>query len=173
MSNEREIRSLIQSIAAAGNKKQVLFTVEVIEVQSETCTVDHNGIILTDIRLSAVIDGSNTKKIIKPVKGSQVLVADLSNGDLRDLAIIQVSETDSIVYNGGELGGLAIVEKIENNLKSLKNYVEAMNRALPTAFSAIGVGTAANGTTASTKYTSSMIGKSISFENMENTKIKH
>ena len=169
----RKIREIIQSIAAAGNKKQMLFTAEVVSVESDTCTINHSGMNLRDVRLSAVVDASKTKKLIIPAKGSQVLVADLSGGDLRDLAVIQVSETDSVVFNGGDLGGIPIVEKIENNLKALKNYVEAMNRALPNAFTAIGVGTAANGGTASAKYTSSMVSKTITFENMENTKILH
>lgn len=173
MDRLRRIRESIQAIANAGSKHDVLFTAKVVSITGDTCTVEHNDMELTGVRLSAVVDASTSKKLIKPKKNSQVLVADLSNGGLRDLAVVQVSETDSIIWNGGELGGIPIVKKIEDNLKSLKDFVEAMNDALPGAFSAVGSSTAANGSLGGTNYTTAMTGKTISFVDMEDTKIKH
>ena len=134
-----------------------------------TCSVLIKDVEFPNVLLSPI--KGNNGLMMYPKIGSIVLIALIENTDKS--FVTMYSEVDLFEFNKGQNGGLAIVKKIEKNLDSLKNYVESMNRALPTAFSAIGVGTAANGTTASTNYTGSMIGKTISFENMENTKIKH
>lgn len=76
-------------------------------------------------------------------------------------------------FNDGSNGGLAIVSKIQANLAALKTYVEAMNTALPSAFTAVGVGAAAAGSAGASSYNLAMAGKTITLENMENTKVKH
>jgi hypothetical protein len=43
---------------------------------------------------------------------------------------------------------------------------------LPSAFNAVGASTAASGAAGATSYNTSMTGKTISFSDMENTKIK-
>ncbi len=85
---------------------------------------------------------------------------------------IQVNK-DGIICNGGKLGGLVMIKELKENLDNLKKYVEAINSALPSAFSAVGASTAANGALGAQSYQGSMVGKNIQFENMENDKVKH
>lgn len=82
-------------------------------------------------------------------------------------------KADEIVFNGGENYGLVKVEQLQKNLDSLKQYVEAIHAALPSAFSAVGAAMLSNGATGGTAYTTAMAGKSVVLENMENEKIKH
>ena len=173
MDDAQRIRRAIIAIADSGNKSPLLFTVTVKSVSGETCTVEYAGTILTGVRLSAVIDGNSNKTVLKPTQNSKVLVADLSGGQLRDLAVVSFSELDSITYFGGQLGGIPIVQKIEDNLNNLKDLVNAMHAALPTAFAAVLTGASATGPGGSTSYTTTMAGKTIVFENMEDTNIKH
>ncbi|MNS21777.1 hypothetical protein D3C72_535470 [compost metagenome] len=79
----------------------------------------------------------------------------------------------STVFNDGKNRGLVKIKALEDNLDSLKLYIEAIHAALPGAFTAIGVGSAANGGTGSAIYLSGMAGKQIVIEDMENTDIKH
>lgn len=181
MTQEREIRELIKKIAGTNGVSSLFITAQVVSVSSETCTVKRNGVQLTDVRLNAMVsDDKSTKNlIIKPTVGSTVMLADLSGGLYRDLAVIGWSGVDSIningtiTINGGKQGGLINIADLKTNLDNLKSYVEAMNTALPAAFTAVGAALQANGATASGSYTTSMTGQAITFKNMEDTNIKH
>ena len=173
MDYAKEIREAIIAIAASNGMKQILFNAKVLSVGEQTCTVEYNDIELTDVRLSAVIDSSTTKVIKKPVKGSYVLVCDLSGGELRDLAIVKLSETELIQYNGGKNGGIPKIQELKESIDSIKSFVEAMHKALPSAFNAIGAGTAALGKTGGSAYTTAMLAKKITIKDFEDTKITH
>ena len=171
MSKESEIKRLLREII--GDSGLPFIHAEVVIVDDETCTVKRNGLEITDVRLGAVINGNAKNLIIKPKIGSMVLIADMSLGTLRDLAIIGWSEVETITINGGELGGLVKIQKLEDNLNSLKTMIESIHAALPGAFTAIGAAAAAAGSLGATAYTQAMIGKSISIVDMEDEKIKH
>lgn len=80
---------------------------------------------------------------------------------------------DVVEFNGGKNKGLVKIAELEKNLDSLKKYVEAINIALPSAFTAVAAAMAANGALGATSYQASMAGKIIMFGKMENEKIKH
>lgn len=101
--NSKEIRSVIRKIAGIDNEGLIFFNAEVVSVDSETCTVKRNNINHTDVRLAAVIDGNTKNLLVKPKVGSMVLIADLSEGDLRDLAVVAWSEVDSISCKTGSI----------------------------------------------------------------------
>lgn len=79
---------------------------------------------------------------------------------------------DGIVLNGGSLGGLVILEKINKNLDQLKKYAETMKSAVSSGLKAVGAGTAANGMTGASTFDGAMSSAIISFEDMENEKVK-
>ena len=79
---------------------------------------------------------------------------------------------DGIVLNGGSLGGLVILEKIKKNLDQLKKYAETMKSAVSSGLKAVGAGTAANGMTGASAFDGAMSSAIISFEDMENEKVK-
>lgn len=97
-------------------------------------------------------------------------IISVKNGDNERLAIDVAS--GATTFNGGELGGLVILQKLVDNLTSIKDFAEAINSALPSAFSAIGSGSTANGANGATSYSGSMSGKAITLGDMENKNIK-
>lgn len=110
--------------------------------------------------------------VVKPVLNTDCLIA-IIEGDESTAFLLYADEAELTQFNGGENGGLALAQKIATNQESIKNYVEAINAALPGAFVAIGVGTAANGTLGKESYDAAMTGKSITIEEIEDTKITH
>ena len=146
---------------------------------------DFAGTLYPDVRKRAAIS-SYEGIVVTPVVGSSVIVSRIGESDEMFVEMFSEVETiywkigeqtlkmdkDSIVCNGGALGGMVILEKLEANLDALKKYVEAIHQALPGAFTAIGIKDLADGGAGSISYTTSMTGKAINFQAMENSKIK-
>ena len=173
-----EIRKSIQGMVK-GTGKAGCFTAKVKAVDGDTCSVELDGLTLTDVRLRAVVNGENSKILVTPETGSYVLVADLS-GDFSQLAVVGYSEVEKIevdaeqiIFNGGENNGLVKIEELKRNLDTLKNYIMALQSAVATGLGAVGAGTAANGETGAGAFGEAMTGRSINFEDMEDTKITH
>lgn len=157
-----------------------LITAEVKSVEGETCTVLVGELEVPEVLLTPADEGAEGKLVITPKVGSQVTVADLSGGELRQLTVVHWGEvekisltTDSIEMNGGENGGLVKIAKLQHNLDALKQHVEAMQRAIGTGFASVGASTAANGALGKQAFDAQMAGKMINFEDMEDTKITH
>jgi hypothetical protein len=175
-------------MAGAGLQRVVIFPAQVTKVTGSTCSVMIEELEITDVRLRAVINSHSGQLLITPKTGSYVLVTDLSGGNYRDLAVISYSEVEAVniaigdttvdvdangvSFNGGGLGGLVKLQELRENLESLQQYVEAIHGALPSAFSAIGAGAAANGGSGAMSYQSAMAGKTVQIKDMENDKIK-
>ncbi|MBP5536445.1 MAG: hypothetical protein J6X62_06590 [Bacteroidales bacterium] len=104
--------------------RDMLHIAKVVKVDGDGCTVDLDGLQLEGVRLRAVADGSDTGLLLTPKAGSYVLVADLSNGDLRQLAVIAYSEVETIEIHGGDKGGLVNIKQLTNKLN---NLVQAFN----------------------------------------------
>ena len=175
-----EIKESIQKMASKGGAG-IVFTAKVKSVQANTtCTVELEGLTVSDVRLRAVVNGETSKILVTPKTGSYVLVADLS-GDLSQLAVVGYSEVekievdanDEIVFNGGNNNGMVKIEELKRNLDTLKNYIMALQSAVATGLGAVGAGTAANGETGAGAFGEAMTGRSINFEDMEDTKITH
>lgn len=171
----RQLRAIVGAEGAAP-----IFTGEVKSVDGETCTVLVGELEVPDVLLTPADDGNGGKLTITPKTGSMVTVADLSGGDLRHMTVIQWGEVekitgkfDSIELNGGDNGGLVNVEKLKNNLNSLKRYVEAMKSAIGTGFTSVGAGSAANGPAGNTAFNAAMAAQNINFEDMEDKRITH
>jgi hypothetical protein len=179
MDSLSEIRESIRNMAA-GTGGARIFTAKVMGTDGDTCCVDIDGLVVSDVRLRAVVNGEESGILVTPKTDSYVTVADMS-GNLTRLVVVGFSEVekievnadDKIIFNGGENHGLVKIEELKNNLDTLKNYVEAMKAAVSAGLSAIGAGTAANGATGKTTFESSMVSQSINFEDMEDTNITH
>ena len=168
----KDVRELIRKIAGVDNQGLIFFNAEVMSVDGETCTVTRNGLQFTDVRLAAVVDGNTKNLLIKPKVGSMVLIADLSEGLMRDLGIIGWSEVDTITINGGDNGGLTITPTLVQELNK--------NNAILTAL--IGVLTGApipepgNASPSALQIAlkTAVTGKQLGdFSQIENKKIKH
>ena len=188
MNRVQDIKEAIRQISGGNRGGNGLFLVgKVKSVEGETCTVDVAGLVLDEVRLTAVNDGTDGKLLLTPKADSMVLMADMSGGMLRDLAVIgythiekgeasfgQIAiEADSIELNGGDNGGLVNIESLKNNLDTLKKYVEAMKKAIANGFTSVGASTAANGPAGRATFEGAMAAQMINFEDMEDTKITH
>lgn len=124
------------------------------------------------VRLQAIEDSNVVGQLVVPKVGSWVIVATVNN-DPAQSYVAMFSEVDEVWLHGNQHGGLPIVQKVQDNLDALKNFVEAMNAAIGPAFSAVGAGTAANGASGQSSYQGAMGTQSISFQSMENEAVKH
>lgn len=124
-------------ITISGNTaKGMIFLAKVKCVNGESCSVDVDGLELTDIRLRAVVNGQLCKILITPQIGSYVLVADVSGGNMTELIVIAVSEIakiesncEDVILNGGQHGGIVKIVELTNKLNALKDSVNALTRA--------------------------------------------
>jgi hypothetical protein len=126
---------------------QAFFTAQVMSIENNTCTVDYDGLHISDVRLTPTTTEKQDAILLTPAIGSFVLVATLS-GDLNNLCIISMDTIESLkitigeisvfvdkqgaVFNGGSLGGFVklgdLVKKINNmesQLNTLKNVLKA------------------------------------------------
>ena len=149
---------------ASGIGRSSVFTAKVIDVMNDTCSVELEGMKLTDVRLRAVVNGENSKILVTPKTNSYVLVADMA-GDLSQLAVVGYSEvekieidaTDKIIFNGGNNKGLVQIERLTQKLNDLVNAISTHTHT----------------TSVGPTDTPSWIAPSFSKEDYEDTKITH
>lgn len=147
-----------------GTKGQSLFTAKVLSTDGETCCVDIDGLVLSDVQLRAVVNGEESGILITPKTGSYVTVADLS-GDLTRIVVVGFSEVEKIsidaetdiVINGGGYGGLIKIEDLVDELNRLVQTFNSHTHVVP------------NGTSNAP----STLASSFSTSTLENTKIRH
>lgn len=126
-----KISEALQDIAAKRGKPSAFVVAEVKSVSGQTCEAEVGGTLtLTDIWLTAADTGSDKALLVVPKVGSQILLADLSGGQLRELVMVACTDTESITINGGENGGLV-------NIGSLKDYLDAFKNAVLQALATI------------------------------------
>lgn len=122
-----EIKENIRKIA--GRQRQVIFTAKVVSVDGEVCTVEVDGLRISDVRLRSVINGENSKLLITPKQDSYVTVVD-TMGDMCSLVVIAYSEIDHIdidsdnviTINGGKNGGLVTIQELTDQLNELVKW---------------------------------------------------
>lgn len=122
-----EIRESIKNMSS-GNGGAGIFTAKVLSTDGDTCCVDIDGLVVSDVRLRAVVNGEESGILVTPKTGSYVTVADLS-GNLTRLVVVGFSEVekievdadDKIIFNGGQNKGLIQIEKLTQKLNDLVN----------------------------------------------------
>jgi hydrogenase maturation factor len=99
-----------------------------VDETKKTCKVNIDELEYEDIRLNAVVDDNNdTHSYVVPKVGSWVMVSFIENSET-DGFLSSFSEIDKlilnaneIVFNKGELKGLAKVEALKSKLNALEN----------------------------------------------------
>ncbi len=163
MDNLSSIRNSIRNMVG-GTNGQSLFTAKVLSTDGETCCVDADGLVLSDVQLRAVVNGEESGILITPKTGSYVTVADLS-GDLTRIVVVGFSEVEKIsidaetdiVINGGGYGGLIKIEDLVDELNRLVQTFNSHTHVVP------------NGTSNAP----STLASSFSTSTLENTKVRH
>lgn len=171
MGKIQDIKEAIRTIAGKGNGGGLFLVGEVKSVEGESCTVEVAGLELDEVRLTAVNDGADGKLLLTPKEGSMVLLADMSGGLLRDLAVVGYTNVerieatcDSIELNGGNNGGLVNIEKLKGWMRDVESDLETLKTLLQTS------PIAGNGAPAAIVFTPQT--KSVASD-IEDTKITH
>src|SRR5690554_791727 len=105
MSQTQQIRDALKNITGTQKKQTIIFSAKVIRVLNKVCDVEYNGMTITGVKLSPVLDSSNTSVMIKPTPNSYITVIDASMGDLRDLYAILFTDVSDIIIDEGKNGG--------------------------------------------------------------------
>lgn len=136
MDSLSEIRESIRNMAA-GTGGARIFTAKVLSTDGETCCVDIDGLVVSDVRLRAVVNGEESGILVTPKTGSYVTVADLS-GNLTRLVVVGFSEVekievnadDRIIFNGGQNHGLVKVENMVGWMQKVYNDLQTLTGLL-------------------------------------------
>lgn len=134
MSVYSEIREKLEGFKSNGSGASMggLMIAEVKSVEGDTCTIAvDDDLDLSDVRLRVVSDdNTSSKMLLTPKIGSFVLVADLSGGDLSDMAVVMFSEVEKIIINGGNNGGLVKINDLVNHLNTIENDINTLKSAV-------------------------------------------
>lgn len=120
----RQLKESLRQYLGLNKRSDSMFFAKVESVQESTCSVEFAGMEITGVSLCATIDNNVNNLIIRPKIGSDVLIADLSGGDLRVLVVIQYTEIDNISINGGKLGGLIKIEELVKRITQIEDKLK-------------------------------------------------
>jgi len=112
MDNISKIKELLRDICGANKRTSGFWMMEIVSVEGDLCTAKINDFEIPNIRLSTIQNGSENGILITPTEGSIVLVADLSGGLLRELAVIGYTEIDSLHIHKEDTTIFADAEKV-------------------------------------------------------------
>lgn len=101
MDKSSKIRELLRKVSGTDKPLFNFRLMEVVSVDGDLCTAKIDEFEIPDIRLTSIEGGSENGILITPSVGSIVTVADLSCGELRELAVVGYSEIDSIRMHKG------------------------------------------------------------------------
>lgn len=157
-----------------GNEKTFLALVEKNYPDKDYIDVkDLSGTLYPEVRKRAAIgEGDTSKKgiVITPVTGSSVIISRIGASD--ELFVEMFSEVESIVFDGGVNGGLAITPKLVQEL----NKNNTLLQAIITILSGSPIPEPGNGSPSAlqTALKGAISGKELGdFSEIENSKIKH
>lgn len=130
MDSYKELASLLGKATHRGGNITILQGL-VKSVQELTCTVEVGSLTLTDVRLRASTSADNGELLIIPKVGSAVIMVSLS-GDMTHLVIVAIDCAESIIINGGKLGGLINIDALTSKLNELVQAFNTHTHNMPT-----------------------------------------
>ena len=124
MDKTTQIRSLLRSIAGTDKPSFSFRLMEVVGTDGDLCRAKIDDFEIPGIRLSSIDGGSENGLLVVPAKGSIILVADISCGDLRELCAIGYSEIESIRFHQGRTTVSADAEVVTVEVGGSKLRIE-------------------------------------------------
>lgn len=122
MDEYKKLQEYLKNVAGVG-KTIAIYQGIVKAVHGNLCEVTVGSITIPGVRLKASEIDDAGMMLITPKVGSAVTIGSLS-GDLTELVVLQVDHIETIVINGGKLGGLINIEQLTQKINEL---VEAFN----------------------------------------------
>ena len=116
MNEYSKLKDLLKGVG--GGKEITIYQGIVNSVDGCLCKVQIGSIVIPDVRLRASELDDDGQMLVTPKVGSAVTVGSLS-GDLSQLVVLQVDHIESIVINGGRLGGLINIEQLTDKINEL------------------------------------------------------
>ena len=132
MDKSGRIRELLRQITGTDRLTFDFMPMEVKSVNGDLCVCLLDELEIPDVRLAAIPDGSADGLLITPKKGSIVMVADLSAGNLRDLMVVGYTAIESVCFMGGKNGGLVISGNTADKLNVLENDINELKTIFTT-----------------------------------------
>lgn len=115
MNEYSELKKYLNEIGGKG----IAITQGIVKtVSGNLCEVEIGNIVIPDVRLRASELDDNGEMLVTPKVGSAVTIGSLS-GDLTQLVVLQVDHVETIVINGGKLGGLINIEQLTEKINDL------------------------------------------------------
>ena len=166
--NDRPVETLKRVIYNAPIQT-FLAKVKAVDSGAKTCTVeDLEGLERFDVRLSSKPE--NGDALFFPVVGSDVLCGILENNETA-CYIIMYSEIDSILFHGGNNGGIVKVQELKTQLQKITLFLDTFQTLLSTPIMEPGNGSPSAFQAALNLSLSTM--QMPDYSSIENTKIKH
>ena len=133
-----KIKEAIRALAAPHQMTVQLATVKSVDKDACTCAVAfvNEDADLDGVRLRAVNDGSNDGLVIYPAVGSFVLIGFIE-GKNTAAFVMQTTVIESIVNDGGELGGMVKVQELQKQLQVVQTNFDILKNACDVAFTAV------------------------------------
>lgn len=116
MNEHSKLREYLKQ--AVGGEKISIYQGVVKSVTGQLCEVEIGNIIIPDVRLKASELDDDGWMLVTPKVGTAVTVGSLS-GDLSQLVVLQVDHIETIVINGGKLGGLINIGSLTDKINEL------------------------------------------------------
>lgn len=119
MATRADIAAQLSQVLGGTAAKESFFSAKVISIQGNTCTVDVNGLQLSDVRLQPTTTGGDATLLIVPAVNSFVLVA-CNAGNLSNMWVVRCEKAEylHLVASGVNLASL-----ITHFFNTLKNAV--------------------------------------------------
>lgn len=124
---------------------RVFFPATVESVEGNTCTINVDGLSISDVRLRATIDDVADSVLLVPAVSAPVLVGSLSDG-LDNLFIVQVDsiseahlkinetvfklDKNGIEINSGENGGMVKIDEMVKWMQKVYSDLQALKALL-------------------------------------------
>lgn len=115
-----EYSKLKEYLSGFGSKGIAITQGIVKSVTGNLCDVEIGNIVIPDVRIRASELDDAGEMLVTPKIGSAVILGSLS-GDLSQLVVLRVDHIESIIINGGKLGGLVNIEQLTNKINELVN----------------------------------------------------